>query len=77
MKNRDIFFNLYITMKLPQLITYIKIIILLYYEFSEVVCLNMQMRHYLIKYALICIHFQNIHRIKPGSKFLFHFVDIL
>jgi len=22
-------------------------------------CLNMQMRHYLIKYALMCIHFKN------------------
>ncbi len=28
----------------------------LYYEFSKMLGLNMQMRHYLIKYLLICIH---------------------
>ena len=35
-------------MKLPQLITYVKTIIFLYYKFSEMLCLNMQMRHYLM-----------------------------
>ncbi len=37
------------------------------------------MKHYLIKYALICKHIEqkSEHRIKPGSKFLFHFVDTL
>jgi len=34
-------------------------------------CLNMQMRHYLIKYALIC----NI--LEQVLKFLFRFVEIL
>ncbi len=31
---------------------------LVYYTFSEMLCLNMQMRH-----SLICTHFQNIHLI--------------
>ena len=47
-------------MKLSPLITYIKTIIFLYYEFSEIVHLNIKMRHYLIKYVQTCIHFQNI-----------------
>ena len=41
----------------------------LYNKFSVIVCLNMQMRYYLLKYALICIHFQkqkSEHWIKPG-----------
>ncbi len=32
--------------------------------------------NYLIKYVLICIHFQNWN-LDTGSKFLFRFVDIL
>lgn len=40
-----------ITMKLPQFITNI--------NFSETVCLIMQMRHYLINYQLICACFLN------------------
>ncbi len=34
----------------------------------------MQLRHYLIKDALICLYFQN--RGLSDSKLLFHFVDI-
>ncbi len=32
----------------------------------------MQINHHLLKYALICIHFQNknMNTVKPGSKFL-------
>ena len=33
--------------------------VFLYYKFCEIVYLYVQMRHYLIKYALLCIHFQN------------------
>ncbi len=29
----------------------------LYYKFSKMLGLDMQMSHYLTKYALICIHF--------------------
>ncbi len=29
----------------------------LYYKFSKMLGLDMQMSHYLMKYALICIHF--------------------
>ena len=47
-------------MKPSPVITKIKTISFLYYEFSEIVCLNMQMNHYPIKYVLIFIHFQNI-----------------
>lgn len=32
---------------------------ILYYKISEMLCLNMEMRLYLIKNALICIHYQN------------------
>ena len=40
----------------------------------------MQIRHYLLKYALICIHLKKTkseYWIKPGSKFFFHCVHIL
>ena len=44
------------------------------------VCLNMQMRHYLSKYGTN-LHTYPDHKsefwIKPGSKFLFNLVDIL
>ena len=30
----------------------------MYYKFSVIECLNMQIRQYLIKYALICIYFK-------------------
>lgn len=45
----------------------LKVINLLYHRFSEIVCLNMQSRYYLIKCALICTHFQN-----RNKHFLFH-----
>lgn len=32
-----------------------------YYTFSEMLCENMQMMHYLIKYALMCINVQHRH----------------
>ncbi len=39
---------------------------------------NIQMVNCQIMYSLICIHFQNRNQnIKPGYKFLFHFMDIL
>jgi len=40
----------------------------------------MQITHYLIKYALICIHYSTHlleYWIKPGSKLFFHCVHIL
>ncbi len=42
-------------------------------------CLNMQMMDRLIKYALICIFQEqkSEHWMKPASKCLFNFVDIL
>lgn len=42
-------------------------------------CIKAIVLSYLIKYALICILFKNINVnivLKPGSKFLFDFVDI-
>jgi len=68
-------------MKLSQLITYIKMRkIYIYYKFSVIECLNMQIMHYLIKYALICIYKKppkSEYWIKPGSKLFFHCVHIL
>jgi len=43
----------------------------MYYKFLKFVCLIMQIRHYLIKYAQFCI---SVHMIKPGAKFIFHFL---
>lgn len=48
-----------ITMNLPQLITYIKTIFFCIPSFHKFLCLNIQMMHYLIKHALICIHLKN------------------
>ncbi len=56
-----------------QLIDITKIIgNIFYYKFSEMLCLTIQIRHYLMKYALISIHFQKSeHCLKSTSKFCF------
>ncbi len=50
--------------------------------FMEMFCLNMQISYYLIKYALICKHFQNKQqqqqkaRFKILVAFCWHILDI-
>lgn len=60
-------------MKLLQLITYIRTIIFLGYKFKVIVCLNMQMRHFIWLKNIICIcrteNNKSEHWMKPGSKF--------
>ena len=65
-----------INMKLPQLITYIETMFLFffYYKISDMLCLNIQMSHCLIKYptSLHTSPEQNSkHHIMPGSNSCF------
>lgn len=53
-----------ITIKLPKLIAYITTIIFLYFKFSEMLCLNIQIMHCLINYPLICINYQKKSELK-------------
>jgi len=66
-------------MKLYQLITRINRRKKMYCKFSVILGLNMLIRLYVIKYALICIYFEvtnlTIEK-KQGLKLGLHFVDI-
>ena len=48
-------------------------------KFSEMLRVNMQMTHYVVKYALICMHFQSMNVIIGSSQVhnsCFQLVDI-
>lgn len=63
--------------KLSLLITHIKIIFFLSCMFSEIFCLNVQMRHYLLKCGTLHTFLErNLNNIKSGQKLLLQFLYI-